>query len=61
MKDVFRIEGKRLIRVYDSEKLWIEPWGDNSLRVRVTHLSSIQIEDWALLPQEARKVEILID
>ena len=29
-------ENGRLIRKYDSEKIWIEPWGRDSLRVRVT-------------------------
>ena len=28
--------GNRLIRQEDCEKLWIEPWGVDSLRVRAT-------------------------
>jgi alpha-D-xyloside xylohydrolase len=31
---VFSAEGRRLIFRYDAEKLWIEGWGKNSLRVR---------------------------
>lgn len=61
MGDIFKIEKNRLIRVYDSEKIWIEPWGENSLRVRSTHLASMSMEDWALLPQEAGQVKISID
>jgi alpha-D-xyloside xylohydrolase len=30
----FCVEGNRLIFGYDGEKLWVEPWGENSLRVR---------------------------
>ncbi len=60
MENVFRVEGNRLIREYDSEKLWIEPWGCNSLRVRTTHMAEMQPEDWALLPREAPEVRISI-
>ncbi len=60
MSGIFRRVGERLIREYDSEKLWIEPWGENSLRIRATHMASMQDKDWALLPQEACKVKISI-
>ena len=60
MDSVFRIEGKRLIRRYDAEELWVEPWGANSLRVRATELAVMQKEDWALLPQEASNVQISV-
>ena len=58
MESVFRIEGKRLIRRYDAEQLWVEPWGANSLRVRATELDAMQEKEWALLPQEASNVQI---
>ena len=58
MDSFFRVEGNRLIREYNTEKLWIEPWGENSLRVRGTHLRQMQEEDWALLQQGAADVEI---
>jgi len=61
MDRLFRIEGTRLIRIYDSEKLWIEPWGDNSLRVRVTHLACMSNEDWALISQKESQVKIVIE
>ncbi len=60
MDSVFRIEGKRLIRRYDAEQLWVEPWGANSLRVRATELAVMQEEDWALLPQETSNVQISV-
>ncbi len=60
MDSVFRIEGKRLIRRYDAEQLWLEPWGANSLRVRATELDAMQYEDWALLPQEACNAQISV-
>jgi alpha-D-xyloside xylohydrolase len=60
MDSVFRIEGNRLIREYDSEKLWIEPWGKDSLRVRATHLSDTSSENWALLDQDEADSHIFI-
>jgi len=53
--------GNRLIREFDSETLWIEPWGANSFRVRATKNSHVKEElDWALLPQEEQAVQISI-
>lgn len=51
----------RLIYTYDAEKLWIESWGPNALRVRATEGPSIPEENWALLPVEPVKVQITID
>jgi alpha-D-xyloside xylohydrolase len=45
---LFSEEKGRLIYRYDAEKLWIEPWGENSLRVRATKQSTMPGEDWAL-------------
>ncbi|MFC5468574.1 TIM-barrel domain-containing protein [Cohnella suwonensis] len=61
MDSLFRVEGGRLIREYDSEKLWIEPWGADSLRVRATHSAAMGNEDWALLPQLQARAEIAIN
>lgn len=60
-RQVFRVKGNRLIRKYDNEQLWIEPWGENSLRVRATHCYEMPMEDWALseVPVEC-KAEIEI-
>ena len=61
MSNSFSIDGNRLVRRYDSEKLWIEPWGENSLRVRAANDATVRLEDWALLPQEALTVKIEIN
>lgn len=56
---MFKIDGNRLIREFDSEKLWIEPWGESALRVRASY-TSIEDTDWALLPVKRSKSEITI-
>ncbi|MDF2989203.1 MAG: alpha-glucosidase, family 31 of glycosyl hydrolase [Eubacterium sp.] len=61
MNNFFSTEGNRLIRKYDAEKLWIEPWGENSLRIRSTNNASMQQEEWALLPQKSLTAKIQID
>nr|WP_077533043.1 glycoside hydrolase family 31 protein [Massiliimalia massiliensis] len=53
-------EKSRLIYHYDAEELWIEPWGENSLRVRATKTAGMPQEDWALLPPKACTPEIQI-
>ncbi|MFP3088861.1 glycoside hydrolase family 31 protein [Treponema sp. TIM-1] len=73
MSSFFTKEQNRLVYRYDAEKLWIEGWGENSLRVRSTKLATIpgssgeaggldrgNIDDWALLPQVPCPVEITI-
>ena len=59
---MLRRENNRLIREYDTEQIWIEPWGANSLRVRVTKSSSMAMpeEEWALLPPEPQAAFITI-
>ncbi len=53
--------GNRLIREFDSETLWIEPWGANSFRVRATKNAHVKEElDWALLPQKEQAVQMSI-
>ncbi|KAH6843297.1 glycoside hydrolase family 31 protein [Chaetomium sp. MPI-CAGE-AT-0009] len=47
---MFSQDNNRLIYTYDSEKLWVEPWGPNALRIRATHQPTFPAEDWALLP-----------
>ncbi|MDO4275913.1 MAG: glycoside hydrolase family 31 protein [Eubacteriales bacterium] len=49
---MFRKDGNRLIFQYDAEKMWIEPWGENGLRVRSTKEAEMPERDWALLPAE---------
>ncbi|MDC7289613.1 glycoside hydrolase family 31 protein [Blautia schinkii] len=57
---MFRKEEHRLIFQYDAEKLWIEPWGENSLRVRATKNGQMPDEDWALLPPAESKSSITL-
>ncbi|KAK4139457.1 glycosyl hydrolases family 31-domain-containing protein [Dichotomopilus funicola] len=53
-------QDNRLIYAYDAEKLWIEPWGQNSLRIRATKVRSMPSEDWALQAQPKTEVQIKI-
>ena len=46
---------KRIIFHYDAEELWIEPWGENAVRVRATKNAEMPSEDWALKRPEAIK------
>ena len=46
---MFDTKDSRLIWRYDAEELWIESWGENSLRVRCSKLQhSFPDENWAL-------------
>lgn len=45
------VTDNKIIYQYDAEKLRIEPWGDNSLRVRATKDCRLPEENWALLEQ----------
>ena len=60
MKSLFRADGNRLVRAYDSEQLWVEAWGPDSLRIRATHRPLMEADDWALLPAAPSQVEIVI-
>ncbi|MFB5676231.1 TIM-barrel domain-containing protein [Paenibacillus terreus] len=57
---MFRIENGRLIREYDHERLWIEPWGHHSFRVRASY-AEITNEEWALLPPPQQQADIVIE
>lgn len=51
-------EKNRIVFHYDAEELWIEPWGDNAVRIRATKDAKMPEENWALLPQENAACEI---
>ena len=44
----FKQEGNKLVFRYDAERMWIEPWGENSFRVRSTKMAEMLLEEWAL-------------
>lgn len=50
-------EGKLVFR-YDCEEVWIEPWGENALRIRAAKEKEMPEEDWALLKKPDVKAEI---
>jgi alpha-D-xyloside xylohydrolase len=43
----------RLIGKSGTETIWIEPWGENSLRVRMTKEATMDTNDWALIDTPA--------
>lgn len=48
-----------LVYMYDSQQLWVEPWGENSLRVRATKQAKMPTEQWALQTPRYTEVTIL--
>ena len=48
----FEQKGDALCYRYEAERLIIEPWGENSLRVRASKMPEMPEDDWALLPPE---------
>ena len=58
---MFSSEQNRLVFSYDAEQLWVEPWGQNALRVRATKMSTMPTEDWALLVPAKCSADIQIE
>jgi len=54
-------DGNTLVFQFDAETLRIEPWGDNSLRVRAVHQKEFSAEDWALTESQGGEAQIVID
>src|SRR6187402_3748179 len=52
----------RLVFRYDAEELWVQPWGDNALRVRATKQRAMPEENWALqdLSNSSSPAQIII-
>ena len=50
----FERKGNALCYRYEAERLIIEPWGKNGLRVRAWKTPEPDPQDWALLPQETQ-------
>ncbi|MBT3274347.1 MAG: glycoside hydrolase family 31 protein [Spirochaetales bacterium] len=45
---------------YEAERVCIQPWGENGLRVRASKKSEMPTQDWALLPQRQSNASIEI-
>ena len=39
---------------YEAELVLIQPWGENSLRIRASKKSVMPDQDWALIPQSSK-------
>ena len=57
---IFKQIENRLVVTDAAEKLWIEPWGENALRVRTTQMAQMPTEDWALEEQVTATADITI-
>lgn len=60
MLQMLRQEGDALLYEWDGEQLRVEPWGDNSLRVRSTVMGELENTEYALLDQEEVRARIEI-
>ena len=58
---MLRKENERLIYEYDREQVWIEPWGNNSVRIRATKEPDMPKDNWALcdMPFKECAIDIL--
>jgi alpha-D-xyloside xylohydrolase len=62
MENLFQIDGSRILRRYCGETLCVEPWGENSMRVRAVKMGdSIEGNDWALTEAVQHEAEIKIN
>lgn len=52
------IKEEKLIFHYDTEEVWIEPWGANAIRVRATKEHKMPEENWALQERGKSACEI---
>ncbi|KAJ4286616.1 hypothetical protein N0V88_007905 [Collariella sp. IMI 366227] len=55
---MFLKQDNRLVYAYDAEKLWVEPWGPNALRIRATKVRSMPSENWALLAPASTQAQV---
>lgn len=55
---MFKQKGNKLIYFYDNETVLVEPWGENSFRVRVTHNEEFTDHDWALLSEKKADINL---
>lgn len=55
------LEEQKIIYHYDAEELWIEPWGENAVRVRATKTNQLPKQNWALIEQDKVQLQIYKD
>ena len=48
-------EGNRLVIAEGKSAVWIEPWGANSLRVRMSAVPQMDANDWALTEKRSEE------
>lgn len=53
------IKKDKLVFHYDTEEVWIEPWGENAVRVRATKEHKMPEDNRALCERRADKCEIM--
>ena len=56
----FYQEGSALVYQYDAETLRIEPWGENSLRVRASKVAPMPQRDWALTQAVSHSAQVTV-
>ncbi|MAT73330.1 MAG: family 31 glucosidase [Planctomycetaceae bacterium] len=56
----FTASDNRLIWRLRGQTLWVEPWGDETLRVRATMLPDMPQRDWSVLPPKTTAAQIEI-
>lgn len=57
---MLRREENKLIYEYDGEQVFIEPWGDHSVRVRATREPHMPKDNWALCEVPSKECDICI-
>jgi alpha-D-xyloside xylohydrolase len=58
----YQEDGNRLIAKANGTTIWVEAWGENSLRVRMTKQAQMEAQDWALEEEiKPTKVKITIE
>ena len=57
---MLRREENKLIYEYDGEQVFIEPWGDHSVRVRATREPDMPKDNWALCEVPSEECDICI-
>ncbi len=49
----------RLVATSGNQTIWIDPWGENSLRVRITQEAQMDQNDWALTEEVTKTTPVI--